>query len=1031
MKKLLFLSLLALGALSAQATTVNFLNSCSGGIASNLPEGWVTTGDGTYSSSASGGIRCSQPTVGRSYLITPLITGQITFSYENDSGWSWGDDESGIGYDDGSIIVYKMQLNDSGEFTTVGTALFGDYYGSDDEIEKTLTLGDEPCYVGFVINDSYLYSATYTEAQPADKSIAVTAASFAEGSFLTADENGNVAFSVTFTVKNNGVEAISAGEEGYTIDLTGGSAGVLASFTPTEGLAVDEEKTMTFTGSFPISLIADEYTLGDRKTYWCEFGLKQNITNSTRRIEWRDVYPYQLAAIIAEPGTAIPVEKIDFGFLNEDTEAQTVELNNLGWRDITVTGITMPAGFSVSTTVPFTVSGAINSNHRQSITVTPSTSVSGILSGVMSIAVEGMDTPLTVNLAAVNPGGDFYYQNFETSPIEGWIIDEGLTIQTESAALLGTGNTKCLTNTGSGNTFRAITPLLSANAGEKVVFQAGAKNVNSDAAKVVVLYSPNRSDWTTLMTIRAASRASEGQEKFPATSVGESGYYYDTPMGTYEVTMPEGEGYLAFDLCYARIDNVFGAQPVAVDHDLLFSKSNIPSKGMVNNPYNATVTVRNVGVNDEAAGSYTVSLIVDGQTVASAEETPAIAAGAEQAFSFAYTPHAAGTANTFVEFRAGDYVLASVPVEAEILEEAASGEITVGSGEFRTTGSSNVTAPFHFWYKNSRSMVIYTQDYLSANGINPGTTITGISYLGKFNQKSGMNGPVTVWIAPTEKTSLAAADGYELEPTMTDDNRYFYNADYQGTVTESGVQDGKVFEMMFDTPYVYSGGNIIISCQSEFTAYDSGDGFIIDTALTDRSISKGVDNASAFPTTAYRQAVGVPVTTFYFAKTPQTYSGTVTNANDNAPVADATVTLTSGDVIYSGTSDASGAFSVSVIQADKEYTVTASAANYNTYTGEAPVSFADGDVVAEIQLTPTAGSGIAGVNADKGNVRISEREIVVEGIEGTVLSVFAANGTLCAKAEGNRVSIESLTPGVYVLNVANQGSTATVKFIKK
>ena len=266
---------------------------------------------------------------------------------------------------------------------------------------------------------------------------------------------------------------------------------------------------------------------------------------------------------------------------------------------------------------------------------------------------------------------------------------------------------------------------------------------------------------------------------------------------------------------------------------------------------------------------------------------------------------------------------------------------------------------------------------------------------------------------------------------MTDDYRYFYNADYLGTVTESGGQDGKVFEMMFDTPYVYSGGNIIISCQSEFTAYDSGDGFIIDTALADRSISKGVDNASAFPTTAYRQAVGVPVTTFYFAKTPQTYSGTVTNANDNAPVADATVTLTSGDVIYSGTSDASGAFSVSVIQADKEYTVTAFAANYNTYTGDAPVSFADGDVVAEIQLTPTAGSGIAGVNADKGNVRISEREIVVEGIEGTVLSVFAANGTLCAKAEGNRVSIESLTPGVYVLNVANQGGTATVKFIKK
>ena len=452
---------------------------------------------------------------------------------------------------------------------------------------------------------------------------------------------------------------------------------------------------------------------------------------------------------------------------------------------------------------------------------------------------------------------------------------------------------------------------------------------------------------------------------------------------------------------------------------------------MINNAYNTQVTVHNVSSNAEAADSYAVNLVVDGQTVATAEETPAIAAGADQAFALSFTPHAAGTFPAFVEYRAGEYVLATVPVDLVVAEESANGEITVGAGSYVQGGYAGKTAPFRFYDKNSRSMALYTEEYLTANGITPGTTITGLSYLGCFPERDDLHGPVYVWIASTDKTALTPEDGYTLEALMNDDNRYFFSNDYYSTYTESGVTDGKIFEMPFDKPFVYNGGNIIISCENNFEYYNSSSGFVLDSSLASRAIIKSQDNLTQFATKAYEQCNGLPVTTFYYALTPKTYSGTVTNANNNEPIADATVTLTSGDVIYSGTSDATGAFAVNVIKGDMVYNVTASAADYNDFIGETPVSFADGDVVAEIQLTPSNGSGIAGVNADKGNVRITEREIVVEGIEGAVLSVFASNGTLCAKAEGNRVSIESLTPGVYVLNVANEGGIATVKFIKK
>ena len=52
----------------------------------------------------------------------------------------------------------------------------------------------------------------------------------------------------------------------------------------------------------------------------------------------------------------------------------------------------------------------------------------------------------------------------------------------------------------------------------------------------------------------------------------------------------------------------------------------------------------------------------------------------------------------------------------------------------------------------------------------------------------------------------------------------------------------------------------------------------------------------------------------------------------NKAVAGATVTLTSGDVIYTGASDDKGAYSIDVIQNDKKYNLTVSAPGYIDYT---------------------------------------------------------------------------------------------------
>ena len=73
--------------------------------------------------------------------------------------------------------------------------------------------------------------------------------------------------------------------------------------------------------------------------------------------------------------------------------------------------------------------------------------------------------------------------------------------------------------------------------------------------------------------------------------------------------------------------------------------------------------------------------------------------------------------------------------------------------------------------------------------------------------------------------------------------------------------------------------------------------------------------------------------TFAIQKDPATISGTVKCGD--AAVADASVTLKSADdVIYSGKTDAKGAYSFSVIQTEKTYTLTATAEGYVDYTEE-------------------------------------------------------------------------------------------------
>lgn len=373
----------------------------------NPPEGWTVTGDGNYYTNSDGSVHGTQPSIGYSYLITPMVSGTVTFEYLNDEGDDW------FSYG-GEIEVYKMTRNENGTFTA-GDNLFSN--GIEASSFSTATINvPGAAYIGFRLSGSCLKNVTYTTGDPNDpnlKDLTISSPSWVPASttYLSTDANGNVAFTLSIEVQNTGNKNLTVGDEGYNFTLYESSAGDIVTLNPTENLAAGETKTMTLSGSFPLTAISDVKTLPDSKKYWCGFRLRQNVTGTNVSLAWLDLYPYDLACNFTRQGSSSEVKNINFGFVSENTPDQIVTLRNLSYRPATVTAINVPAGFSIDVAAPFTLDGAVDPNDTKDIAVSVSDNVAGILSGDLEFVIEGLDEPVKLGLSAVNPIGNEYYAN--------------------------------------------------------------------------------------------------------------------------------------------------------------------------------------------------------------------------------------------------------------------------------------------------------------------------------------------------------------------------------------------------------------------------------------------------------------------------------------------------------------------------------------------------------------------------------------------------------------------------------------------
>lgn len=854
----------------------------------------------TYSSTdgrnGSGAIKVGSQTIGDDYnydvgpvndlLVTPAITGKASIWVKKTSSWS-----------SSTIKFYAVTLEN-------GKYKMGDQIEveipklSTDWVQVNLPEQNNQ-YIGIRAENLYIddFAADNADIE-LQKSLLVSKVSYKGKDKVDCDANGKFPVEYEVTITNNGDLDLTEGTEGYSLSVRNYSKNKAVVFTqPLKGnLAVGASTTVTVSGT------ANCNTYPDRNRY----DVYEDLTNTSKAGAWIEPVPYKPVLTMRNDDGKIDNgnETFAWGMVNASTD-KTFKISNDGAAPLNITKVVVPDGFTTSLAAPLTIAA----HETKDFTVTMTAEKPGIYSGEFKVSGEGVDDfSFNVSGTVLDPAK--YYANFNDNQIPaGAYAEDGWSVAQRDVA--SSDNPYLLSNGSQDKDNKFVTPLLKVAEGEKMSVDVARTNyyTGGEGVYLNVYYSADRTNWTLARKITANELSEDRAVNYT---------YYYSKLKTFVIdNIPAGNYYIGFGAGYTSIDNIYGFEKVDVAHDLMLTASKLPATAVVNNAYTATATLLNVNAKDEAADSYTASLYVDGEVVATAP-AKAIASGEKAEFSFSYTPHKAGAAEAYIEFKnaADNYTVASEKVSVDVKEEQATGTVTVGNGN--TT--SNKTAID--WYDANGSGAhmdnLYKPEMLEKYGLKKGAKITSVSYTGtSFNDKTVSDILLTAYVGAVDAAKFEAGKNYESLQKVDV---------YTGKSTIDFV-DGKTYTttITLPEPVIWDGTSAI-----RVLTYVKADKYVNVKFNADDSDNNSYYGSGAPGEASSLSAKPTAVAEFGIQTEPSVIAGNITWKNK--AVAGATVTLTSGDVIYTGASDDKGAYSIDVIQNDKKYNLTVSAPGYIDYT---------------------------------------------------------------------------------------------------
>ena len=844
---------------------------------------------------SSGAIKVGSQTVGDGYydsgtvndmLVTPAITGKASIWVKKSYSWSTSS----------TIKFYAVTLEEGkykrGDEIEVEVPTI-----SDDWVQVNLPEQNNQ-YIGIRAQNLFLddFAADKADIQ-LQKSLQVTKVVNKGNDEPDCDAEGNFPITYEVSITNNGDVDLTEGMDGYSLSVRNNSKDNAVVFTqPLKGnLAVGASTTVTVSGT------ANCNTYPNRNRY----DVYEDLTNTFKYGSWIEPKPYKPVLTMRDSDGKIENGKATYawGMVKESTD-KTFEISNDGPAPLKLTSVVVPDGFTTSLTAPLTLEG----HAKQQFTITMPATTPGIYSGEFKVSAEDVDD-FKFNVSATVLDPSKYYVNFNDNKIpEGSYVEAGWEVKQRDAE--SSDNPYLLANGNQYTDNKFVTPLLKVAHGEKMTVDVARNNFYTDGDGVYlnIYYSADRTNWTLARKITAEELSDERAVNYT---------YYYSKLKTFVIdNIPAGNYYIGFGAGYTAIDNVYGFEKVDVAHDLMLAASYMSKTAVVNNAYTATATLRNINAKEEAADSYTASLYFNGEVVATAP-AQAIAGGADADFTFSYTPHKVGAVEAYIEFKnaADNYVVTTEKVSVDVKEELPVGTVTVGNGKT----SANRTG-IAFYDGNSDGAHIdnlYKAEMLTKYGIAKGTKITSVTYTGTCSQDREVKVyDLTAYVGTVDAAKFEKGKGYESLQKVnvyTDKTINFVEGNtYTTTIT-------------LPEPIVWDGTSAI-----RVLTYVKADKYVnVKFNADDENSTSYYGNGELGNESATYSEYSTAVAEFGFQTEPSVMSGKVTWKNK--AVAGATVTLTSGDVIYTGASDEEGAYSINVIQNDKKYHLTVAAPGYIDY----------------------------------------------------------------------------------------------------
>jgi|GEM_PF-5050382 len=412
-----------------------------------------------------------------------------------------------------------------------------------------------------------------------------------------------------------------------------------------------------------------------------------------------------------------------------------------------------------------------------------------------------------------------------------------------------------------------------------------------------------------------------------------------------------------------------------------------------------TLTVKNIG--KAAQDDYKLRLMKEGggEVVLSVGE--AINPGEAKQYQLAWTPTDVGDAIVWGELISEadevDYNNKSKSKLVNIQPEDVNLRLAYEEG----TDVSNYL-PYFFYYKQSLSQTMYYAEELGfANEL-----VTGIAYQSKFEFPASEK--ISIWMGETDLESLYydCVDPASLQKV------------FEGTVDFSTI-DGANVIIHFDSPYMYSGQNLIVYSHKEGSSNDVLTNYFYGQNILGyvRSRAKYSDEPidPATPPSSSDYLLSSIVNTVFLTQSIATFSVAFEVVDYlDSPIDDAVVT-------FDGTAMPAGQYTIGDVAAGS-YDYTVSKGEFSQ-TGTVDVS--DSDVIEKVVISTVAMETINNStlsvypNPTDGRFTVKEaagiKSIKIYDISGR--SVYSASNVNSSETV---VDITGLSSGIYLLKVNNE-----------